>query len=175
MRRWLAALVVVLLAVAALYWFVLRDKTVAAEVHVPELTATIGSGEDAVGVAADGRIVPFLEVPDEPPLPRLPLDKVPESGRLAGPVLAQARVLGAAPEALRPYVERSYLGESGIDVILTTGIELRFGEASQAKEKWRAAAAVLANPEITALDYVDLRAPGHPAVGGSEHSLPPAP
>jgi hypothetical protein len=100
---------------------------------------------------------------------------VPKSGHLAGPVREQARVLGAAPAALRPYVERSYYGESGVDVDLTSGIELRFGDASQAKLKWRAAAAILADPSIAALDYVDLHAPGRPAYAGEGHSLPPAP
>ena len=61
-------------------------------------------------------------------------------------MLQQARVLGAAPAALRPYIASSYYGESGVDVKLRSGIELRFGDASQAGEKWRAAAAVLADP-----------------------------
>jgi hypothetical protein len=174
-RRWLAAIAVVVLAALAAYWFLLRDKTVTAQVHVPELSSTIGSGEDAVGASTTGQIVPFLAVPTEPPLPRLPLDSVPKSGKLAGTMLAQAKVLGAAPKKLRPYVERSYYGESGVDVILTSGIELRFGDASQAKRKWEAAAAVLADPSITALNYVNLLAPAHPAVWGSGHSLPPAP
>jgi Cell division protein FtsQ/DivIB, C-terminal len=174
-RRWLAAIALVAVAAAAGYWFLLHDATVVAKVHVPELTATIGSGEDAVGVSSDGRIIRFLAVPEEPPLPRLPLEAVPQSGRLAGPVLAQAKVLGAAPAELRPYVERSYYGESGVDVILTTGIELRFGDASQAKRKWEAAAAVLADPSITSLDYVDLHAPGRPVWVEGEHLLPPAP
>ena len=86
----------------------------------------------------------------------------------------QARVLGAAPATLRPYIERSYYGESGVDVELRSGIELRFGDASQVAAKWKAAAAVLADPSITALDYVDLHAPGRPAVYGSGHTLPPA-
>ena len=43
--------------------------------------------------------------------------------------------------------------------MLRSGIELRFGDASQAATKWKAAAAVLADPSITALDYVDLHAP----------------
>ena len=174
MRRWLAAIALVVVALAAGYWFLIRDKTVTAAVHVPVLTATIGSGEDAVGVSATGKIVPFLAVPAEPPLPRLPLEAVPESGRLAGPVLQQAKVLGAAPAVLRPYVERSRNGESGVEVVLTTGIELIFGDSSQVKRKWKAAAAVLADPSITAVDYVDLRAPGRPSWGGFEHSLPPA-
>jgi len=174
-RRWLVALALVLVAVAAGYWFLIRDKTVTAEVTVPELASTIGSGEDAVGVSTTGAVVAFLPVPDEPPLPQLPISEVPKSGKLAGPVLQQAKVLGATPKELRPYVERSRYGESGVDVMLTSGIELRFGDASQAKRKWKAAAAILADPEITALDYVDLHAPGHPSYLEGEHSLPPAP
>ncbi len=174
MRRWLAAAALVLVAIAAAYWFLVRDTSVEAKVHMPDLTAAIGSGEDAVAVSATGTIVAFLPVPEEPPLPLLPLDEVPESGHLAGPVLEQAKVLGAAPVALRPYVERSYYGESGVDVDLTSGIELRFGDASQAKLKWKAAAAILADPSITALDYVDVNAPGRPTYGGEGHLLPPA-
>ncbi|MGV1049818.1 MAG: cell division protein FtsQ/DivIB [Solirubrobacterales bacterium] len=175
MRRALAAIAVLLLVVAAGYWLLVRDSTVTARVHVPELTARIGSDSDAVGVSSSGEIVPFMPVPEDPPLPTLPLDAVPKSGHLAGPVLEQARVLGAAPAALRPFVERSYYGESGVDVDLTSGIELRFGDASQAALKWKAAAAILADPTITALDYVDLHAPGRPTWKGEGHSLPPAP
>jgi hypothetical protein len=87
----------------------------------------------------------------------------------------QARVLGAAPTALRPHIESSSYGESGVDVELRSGIELRFGDAANAAAKWRAAAAVLADQSITALDYVDLHAPSRPAVGGSGHSLPSVP
>jgi hypothetical protein len=172
-RRWLAVLALVVVAAAAVYWFLVRDRTIGPQAHVPELTATIGSGEDAVGVSSSGQVIPFLPVPKDPPLPLLPLETVPKSGHLAGPVLQQAKVLGAAPRALRPYVERSYYGESGVDVDLTSGIELRFGDASQAKRKWRAAAAILADPSITALDYVDLHSPSHPSHGGEGHSLPP--
>jgi hypothetical protein len=62
-----------------------------------------------------------------------------------------------------------------VDVNLRSGIELYFGDPSQVSEKWSAAAAVLANPQISALDYVDLHAPRHPAIGGSSHTLPLAP
>lgn len=175
MRRLVLVLVGVLVAVAAVYYFVVRDTTEAPRVYVPELASTIGTGSDAVGVSTRGEIVPWLPVPAEPPLPYLPISAVPKSGRLAGSVLEQAKVLGAAPVALRPYVERVYLGESGIDVDLTSGIELRFGDASKAKRKWKAAAAVLADPQTTALDYVDLHAPNKPATSGSGHALPELP
>jgi hypothetical protein len=151
------------------------DEVVSPTVRVPAPTATIGSGEEAVGVSAGGEIVPWWPLPAEPELPQLPLSEAPQSGHLAGPMLQQARILGAAPPALRPYLASSYYGESGVDVETTAGIELRFGDASQAKRKWKAAAAVLADPEITALDYVDLHAPAHPAYGGSGHTLPTLP
>lgn len=174
-RRLWAILVSVLVAAVAVYWFGFRQKTVEADVEVPVLAAAIGEGEEAVGVAGNGAVVRWLPPPEDPPLPRLPLDEVPKGGKVRGTALEQVLVLAAVPDALRPYVESSFFGESGVDVTLTTGIELRFGDASQARRKWRAAAAVLADPSVTALDYVDLHAPSRPAYGGSEHELPAAP
>jgi len=165
-----AALLVVALAV---YWFLVRDRTVEPTVYVPRATATIGSGAEAVAVGPRGRLLGWLPVSEDARLPALPLSEPPQNGRLAGPVLAQAKVLGAAPPALQPYLESSSYGESGIDVNLRSGIELRFGDASQVTAKWAAAAAVLADPTVTSLDYVDLSAPGRPDVGGSGHTLPP--
>ena len=166
---------VALLVLVAIYWFAIRQGTAEPKVLAPRLAATIGEGSDAIGVAANGALVRWLPLPEEPPLPRLPLEAAPQGGRVKGPVLEQVRVLAAVPDALRPYVEGSYYGESGVDVNLTTGVELRFGDASQAARKWDAAAAILADPEVTALDYVDLHAPGHPAIGGSAHELPTLP
>lgn len=174
MRRWLLAVALVVVTVAAAYVLLIRDSTLEPRLHVPQATATIGTGSDAVAVGADGQILAWLPLSEDAQLPHLPLSSPPKGARLAGPVLQQARVLGAAPATLRPYLESSYSGESGVDVTLRSGIELRFGDASQAAAKWKAAAAVLADPSITALDYVDLHAPGRPAVGGSGHTLPPA-
>jgi len=174
-RRRLLTIGLLVVGVAAVYFFLIRDTSVAPSVVVPEAAATIGSGEDAVAVTAKGAVVPWLPLPEEPELPQLPLAESPQGGRLAGPMLEQAHVLGAVPATLRPYLAGSYYGESGVDVETTSGIELRFGDASQAAQKWKAVAALLADPEITALDYVDVHAPGHPAYGGSGHELPTAP
>jgi hypothetical protein len=173
--RWAIGALVVVLAAVAVYWFAIRQDTAEPTVLVPRLAATIGEGPEAIGVSADGALVRWLPLPEEPPLPRLSLEDPPKGGRVKGPALEQVRVLAAVPDELRPYVESSFYGESGVDVNLTTGIELRFGEATKAKKKWRAAAAVLADPEITALDYVDLHAPSRPSYEGEEHELPPAP
>jgi Cell division protein FtsQ len=172
-RRRLLAAALVVLAVIGGYWFLIRNTTVEAELQLPRATATIGTGADAIAVGPEGQILAWLPLSEDLQLPSLSLSVPPKSGRLAGPVLQQARILGAAPATLRPYLESSYYGESGVDVMLRSGIELRFGDASQAATKWKAAAAVLADPSITALDYVDLHAPGRPDVGGSGHTLPP--
>jgi hypothetical protein len=173
-RRLLAALAAVAL-VAAVYMLVLRDEAVAPRLVDSRPASVIGSGSSAVAVAPDGTILPWLSLPEDSSLPQLPLSTPPEDLRLRGPVLAQARVLGAAPAALRPYLLSSYYGTSGVNVELTSGIELRFGDASQAKRKWRAAAAMLASPSVTALDYVNVHAPSRPTIGGSGHTLPPPP
>jgi hypothetical protein len=173
--RVIAALLAVLLVAGCAYWFVLRTKSADPQVQVPKLAATIGEGDEAVGVAGDGAAVRWLPLPEDPPLPRLPLVEVPKGGHVRGPALEQVRVLAAVPDQLRPYVEGSYFGESGVDVNLTTGIELRFGDDSQAGRKWRAAAAVLADSSITALDYVNVIVPSRPTFGGAGHELPAAP
>jgi hypothetical protein len=173
--RWVAIALLAVLAGALLYWFALRDRTIESHLVLPRATATIGSGSSAIAVSPDGQALDWLSLPEGTRLPQLSLSKPPRSGHLSGPALQQARVLGAAPATLRPYLARSSYGENGVDVELRSGIELRFGNAAHAGEKWRAAAAVLADPSITALDYVDLHAPGRPAIGGSGHTLPPPP
>lgn len=173
--RLIAGTVLVALVALAAYWFLLRQDTAEPHVLVPRLAATIGEGEEAIGVAADGALVRWLPLPDEPPLPRLALEGPPKGGRVKGPALEQVQVLAAVPDELRPFVESSGYGESGVEVDLATGVELIFGDTSQVAKKWRAAIAVLANPEVSALDYVDLQAPSRPSYGGSEHELPPVP
>jgi len=174
-RRLLVPLVAALVVALGVYWFVVRQGSAEPHVLVPKLAATIGEGDEAVGIAEDGAAVRWLPLPENPPLPRLSLETVPKGGRVKGPALEQVRVLGAAPDALRPYLARSFFGGSGVDVELTTGIEVRFGDATQARRKWDAAAAILADPSVTALDYVNVTAPSRASYGGSEHELPPSP
>ena len=162
-------------AIVAAAWLLFLGTTAVEPTLIPSLpTSAIGSGEDAVGVAADGALLTWQPPPKEATLPQLPLSEPPKSGRLAGSMLEQARVLGGAPAPIRRCIAGSSYGESGVDVAMRSGIELGFGDASRLGEKWRAAVAVLANPSITVLDYVDLHSPGRPAVGGEGHALPPA-
>lgn len=171
--KWPALAAAALVFVALAYFLFLGSSSLSPRLVSSEAVAMLGSGSSTAAVAGDGTIIAWLPSPEEGSLPELPLEAPPESGRLEGPALQQVRVLAAAPPPLRPYLARSFYGESGVDVELTTGIELRFGDASGAARKWRSAAAVLADPEITSLDYVDLHAPGKAAVYGSGHALPP--
>lgn len=136
-------------------------------------SALIGAGEDAVAIGDDGVVMTGLPA-GELDLPSLPLDRAPSAERLAGPVLDQALVFGAAPKAMLPLIDHARREGDGVTVVLDAGIELRFGVAARVAEKWRAATAVLADPDLAALDYVDLSAPNRPSVGGAGHLLPPA-
>jgi cell division septal protein FtsQ len=167
--------ILAVILVAFVYQGVFGGKTVEPHLVSSEPVAVIGSGSEAMGVAGDGTVLVWLALPEDSKLPQLPLGSPPKGPRVEGSVLEQVHVLAAAPAALRSYVASSRFGESGVDVELSSGIELRFGSAAGAARKWRAAAAVLADPSITTLDYVDLHAPRHPAVAGSGHTLPPLP
>lgn len=144
-------------------------------VSIRQPVAKIAGADKEVGVAGDGVILPSASVTDRP-LPLLPVSEPPKSGQVAGPVLDQVRVLaGAPPEMLAVSAAISRSDEHGPVVTLVSGVELRFGDASRVKEKWRSAVAVLNDPGLELLDYVDLSSPGRPATGGTAHSLPPLP
>ena len=145
-------------------------------VHVTERrpVGLIGDGSSAVAVAGDGTILRGLPA-DHLHLPQLPLSSPPKGPRVKGTMRGQTEVLGAAPAALLRYVEDSFNSDSGVGVQLAGGVQLVFGDAAQAAAKWRAAAAVLSDPNLGSLDYVDLTVPGRPAVGGIGHSPPPLP
>jgi hypothetical protein len=167
--------VLVVIVVAFVYQRLFGDETVTPHLVSSRPVAAIGDGEGAVAVAEDGTVLAWFPPGEDVQLPTLPIDTAPKGGRVGGSVFEQVRVLAAVPPALRPYLASSHFGESGVDVELTSGIELRFGSSAGAERKWKAAAAVLADPEVTALDYVNLSAPGRPAIGGSGHTLPPPP
>ena len=170
--RWVIVILAVIVVSFVAQKFI-SDTTVGPHLVSSEPVAVIGSDSEAVAVADDGTVLTWLALPEDSHLPQLPLSSPPKGPRVEGSALEQVHVLAATPPALRPYVAGSHFGENGVRVELSSGIELIFGSAGGAARKWRSAAAVLADPSITALDYVDLSAPGRPGVGGSGHTLPP--
>jgi cell division protein FtsQ len=132
--------------------------------------AALARGSDrTVAVAADGTVLPGVEASGKGSdgLPEINADRVPASGRLDGEALAQALVAGAAPEPLRELIETISYRRDGVEVVMKGGLPIRFGEGSRAAAKWAAAAAVMADPKLDVLTYLDVRVPARPAVGGA--------
>jgi cell division protein FtsQ len=128
--------------------------------------AMVDAGGAEVPVAEDGILLGGLDV-DGTDLPVLEGEAGESAARLEGEGMDQAAVLGGAPEALLGAVERTAVSPDGIEATLEGGIVLRFGDPSRAPAKWEAAARILADPDLDALTYIDLRAPERPAVGGA--------
>jgi hypothetical protein len=190
MRKIVLALVALAVVAVAVYWFALRDSsTTTAKAEPVHAVAQIGEGKRVIVVGSDGRLLGSAsgEAEAQPKssgkkgsgkaavqLPVLPVKERPKGGRVKGHVLEQVHVIAAAPKALGRYIAATNYGKSGVDVEFTSGIEIRFGDDRGIEKKWKAAAAVLADPSVTMLSYVDVHAPTRPTVGGEEHELPPA-
>jgi hypothetical protein len=128
-------------------------------------------GEQSVPVAADGSLLPGIKAQGD--LPQLHVDSLPEGGRLSGAPLAEGLVIGAAPSALRPLIDRATVTHDyGVVVTMHGGIQLRFGTGGDREGQWAAAAAVLADPALGSLTYVDVRVPERPAVGSTSDPSP---
>jgi cell division septal protein FtsQ len=124
----------------------------------------INDGDGAV-VAGDGTV---LSTGGNPPdgIPTIDAEATSLGARAEGPALNVAKVLGAAPAELLPEVESSTVDkDAGPVVVLTGGLELRFGDPSRAAQKWKAATAVLASPDFEGAEYLDLSVPGRPVAG----------
>ena len=67
--------------------------------------------------------------------------------------------------------------EKGVTVEMRDGPTLIFGDATRVRDKWDAAARVLADPAARGAAYIDLRLPDRPAAGGvaAETVAPVAP
>lgn len=138
----------------------------------PALVA--GDGTNELAVAGDGTVLPGVDFAKDE-LPRIAVSELPQEGRLTGEALQEAIVIGAAPPALRALIEdASYRDDDGVTLRMTGDVELRFGDASAAGQKWRAAAAVLADPKLTTVSYIDLRVARRPAVGGTGDGAAPS-
>lgn len=120
--------------------------------------------DGGVLVAADGTVLETgVERPDGVPAIA---GEAPGGDRVADAELAAAKVLGAVPGPLREQVVEARVDEEhGVVAELTGGVELRFGAPAAADQKWRTAAAVLADPKLTSATYIDLSAPSRPVVG----------
>jgi cell division protein FtsQ len=142
-------------------------------IHVTERHPVLvaSDGDRNVAVAADGSLLPGVKVAGR--VPELSVNPLGDSGRLSGEPLAEALVIGTAPAPLRPLIDRATVStDYGVVVTMRGGIELRFGTSHNGSAKWAAVAAILADPRLTSLTYIDVRIPQRPAVGGTSTPTP---
>jgi len=122
---------------------------------------------DDLVIATDGLVLEKFQAGKSDPLPMLdagPVGQKPGE-RLDGEVLDQALVAGAAPAELRGFIELVRTGKSGIETEMTDGTVLLFGNPSEPRLKWAAAATVIADPELGGrISSVDLSVPRRPGV-----------
>lgn len=118
-------------------------------------------------VAGDGTVLAGLDVGDTP-LPRVEVAKLPSQGALQGEDLELARVAGAAPAPLLELIrDLRFDSSEGVEATLEGDVPIYFGTGERAPEKWAAVAAILADPQVDTLTYLDVRVPERPALGGA--------
>ncbi len=140
--------------------------TLGVTVSLRDAVGYVESSDGKFVAASDGTLSPAEQIPQG--LPPLQLEAEPGAGTVGADDLELLRVIKAAPQKLTPLISGGALShDNGPVLTLGDGIELRFGDDSQARAKWIAAAAVLADPEVTTLSYIDLTSPSRPAAGGA--------
>lgn len=135
--------------------------------------ALLVAGGRRVPVAGDGTLLPDARVRGG--LPSLHASAATAGSRLSDPrALALATVAATAPRALRERIELiGVTPRRGIVARIDGGLELIFGDARRARDKWTAAAGVLAEESSQGASYVDLRIPERPAAGGLDFDAGP--
>jgi cell division septal protein FtsQ len=124
-----------------------------------------------VAVAGDGTLLHDMALSS--PLPLIPLTVPPGGPRLTGAALGSAKLLAAAPYALLPKITQvSSEPGHGLTAQIRGGPRVYFGNGLNARAKWLAASAVLADPGSVGASYIDVADPVRPAagVGGSSGS-----
>jgi cell division protein FtsQ len=134
---------------------VLEHRPVAVLVSGDREIAASGGGLLLQGVVADGD---------------LPVIKT--GAPLAGDRVSNANtrtalaIAAAAPDELLRRIDRLWTGPRGMMLALVDGPDVIFGDASDARRKWLAAARVLADPGAAGATYLDVRIPERVAAGG---------
>ncbi len=145
-------------------------------IHVVERppVAMVSIAGKNVAVAGDGTLLHGLVVSAQ--LPLIPLTVPPGGPRLTGAALQSAKLLATAPDALLAKIAQvSTEPGHGFVAQIRGGPRVYFGSASNARAKWLAASAVLADPGSVGATYIDVTDPVRPAAGaGSSGGSTPA-
>lgn len=146
--------------------------TLAVTVEPERTLAVLEDGKGAWLVAESGRVMASVKPGARPKLPRLvaELPRPPAVGsRLAGVRMDETlATLAAVPRRFPGGVASAEGGESGLVLVLRSGLEVRLGEPVDGTAKLAAAAAViraLPADELPLYDYVDASVPVRVVVG----------
>ena len=142
----------------------LHGVTVTVVLYQPVAAAGLNPGA-LQAVSADGTVLPGVSVSGLPVV-----QTAVAGGFVKGRVILESlRVLAAAPPQLRRRVKAFAKDPKfGLFATMDNGTKIYFGDASLASRKWAAASTVLADPKAAGADYVDVRVPRRPVVGGVE-------
>jgi cell division protein FtsQ len=125
-----------------------------------------------IAVAADDTLL--HDVRASPTLASIPMRVAPGGTRVSGATGQAVRVLSAAPAQLRSHVsEVTSTSTAGLVAQLRHGPSIYFGNDEHLRQKWAAAAAVLADSGSVGALYIDVTDPNRPAAG-SNASAPSA-
>jgi cell division septal protein FtsQ len=117
-----------------------------------------------VAVGGDGTLLHGMVM--SAPLPVIPLTVPPGGPHLTGQALESAKLLAAAPDALLPKITQvSTQPGHGLAAQIRGGPRVYFGSGSNARAKWLAASAVLADPGSAGATYIDVTDPVRAAAG----------
>jgi cell division protein FtsQ len=131
--------------------------------HIP--VAALEVGDRRLAAAGSGLVLRGV-VADED-LPVIRMDAPPAGDRVDNAnTLTALRISAAAPVELRRRIDRLWTGPKGMMLALVDGPDLIFGDASDSRRKWLAAARVLADPSSAGATYLDVRIPERVAAGG---------
>ncbi|MDQ6914203.1 MAG: FtsQ-type POTRA domain-containing protein [Actinomycetota bacterium] len=130
--------------------------------HRPVAAVTIEGAR--VPVAEDATLL--RGQPAGASVPTLAIPTANAGGHLTAPrARAAVAILAAAPAVLRPSVTGVNRGVDGLQLTLSNGPLVDFGDAARPRAKWAAIAAVLADPRAAGASYLDVRAPERPVAG----------
>lgn len=145
-----------------------RDFPHALRIRVRErqpVAALAGEGSQRIPVTGDGIVM--RGVTAEKDLPSLVLKRTAIGPRITDRrTLRALAIASAAPAELRRLSNQLQISSRGVTVKLRNGPDLIFGTDADARQKWVAAARVLAESSAQGATYLDLRIPGRVAAGG---------
>jgi cell division protein FtsQ len=117
-----------------------------------------------IAVASDGTLLHDLVGASS--LPAVPLAVPPGGPRLTDPALRAINLLAAAPASLLQRISQvTTVAGHGLVAQIRGGPSIYFGVAADARAKWIAATAVLADPGSAGATYIDVTDPVRPAAG----------